>query len=91
MRVPFPYVLPVAAYRFVSQFRYACSRGASWIVREPVWWLQAVAGIPQCLRVRKPVRWPEYRAWLHLPEVCYAKSEANGETKPRVATVESAL
>jgi GT2 family glycosyltransferase len=69
LRVPFPYFMPVAVWRAFSQFLYACSRGPGWIVREPAWWMQALAGIPRCLRARKPVRWADYRRWLQLADV----------------------
>jgi GT2 family glycosyltransferase len=89
LRVPFPYVVPVAVYRVASQFGYACSRGVNWIVREPSWWLPALAGIPRCLRARKLVRWSDYRAWLELPEVGRPDGEAGSEPRPPRATVES--
>src|SRR5690242_14651072 len=50
MRCPFPQCLGLAAYRIFSQFRYACKRGISWVLREPAWWWQALLGIPYCLR-----------------------------------------
>ncbi len=67
MRCPFPFVLGVLAWRVFSQFRYAYKRGWSWVAREPVWWRQALSGIPYCLRKRKPVSWPGYKRWLALP------------------------
>ncbi|MGD0253244.1 MAG: glycosyltransferase [Verrucomicrobiota bacterium] len=67
MRCPFPQVLGLAAYRVFSQFRCAFKRGFSWVMREPVWWWQAIAGIPYCLKKRHPVPWPRYKAWLRLP------------------------
>jgi len=67
MRCPFPPVLAMLAWRVFSQFRYACKRGWSWVVREPGWWAQAVAGFPYFLRKRKPVSWGAYRRWLSLP------------------------
>jgi len=69
LRVPFPYVVPVAAWRVLSQFRYACSRGLNWVVCEPKWWLQALGGMARCLRSRKPIRWADYRRWLTLADV----------------------
>ena len=66
IRCPFPQVLILAGYRIFAQFRYACRRGLSWMVREPVWWGQAVAGLPYCLKKRTPIPWPRYRAWLRL-------------------------
>jgi GT2 family glycosyltransferase len=67
MRCPFPFALGIGAWRIFSQFRYACSRGWSWLVREPVWWWQALTGIPYCLRKRRPVSWASYKRWLALP------------------------
>jgi len=67
MRCPFPPVLAMLAWRVFSQFRYACKRGWSWVVREPGWWAQAVAGFPYFLRKRKPVSWAAYQRWLSLP------------------------
>jgi len=67
MRCPFPYVFAMLAWRVFSQFRYACKRGWSWVVREPRWWAQAVAGVPYFLRKRKAVSWAAYQRWLSLP------------------------
>jgi len=67
MRCPFPFALGVLGWRAASQFRYACRRGWSWVVREPRWWAQAVAGFPYFLRKRKAVSWAAYRRWLSLP------------------------
>ena len=57
MRCPFPFAVGIAGWRVFSQFRYACKRGWSWVVREPSWWWQALAGIPYCVRKRRPVSW----------------------------------
>jgi GT2 family glycosyltransferase len=67
MRCPFPFGLAIAGWRVFSQFRYACKRGGSWVIREPVWWAQALAGIPYCLGKRRPVSSAGYRRWLGLP------------------------
>jgi GT2 family glycosyltransferase len=67
MRCPFPFGLAMLSWRFFSQFRYAWKRGWSWIVREPQWWVQAVAGVPHFLRKRKPVSRAAYKRWLALP------------------------
>jgi len=68
LRCPFPFAVGMAAWRVFSQFRYACKRGWSWVIREPAWWCQALTGIPYCLRRRRPVSWPGYKRWLRLPE-----------------------
>jgi GT2 family glycosyltransferase len=67
MRCPLPFAVSIAAWRVFSQFRYACKRGWSWVIREPIWWWQALAGIPYCLRKRRPVSWAGYKRWLRLP------------------------
>jgi GT2 family glycosyltransferase len=67
MRCPLPFAPGMLAWRVFSQFRYACKRGRSWVVREPVWWAQALAGIPHSLQKRRPVSWASYRRWLSLP------------------------
>jgi GT2 family glycosyltransferase len=67
IRCPLPFAVGMAAWRVFSQFRYACKRGWSWVVREPVWWCEALAGIPYCVRKRRPVPWSGYKRWLSLP------------------------
>jgi GT2 family glycosyltransferase len=67
MRCPFPFALAIFTWRVFSQFRYACKRGWSWVIREPTWWCRALAGIPYCLRKRRPVSWAGYKRWLSLP------------------------
>jgi GT2 family glycosyltransferase len=67
MRCPFPFALGILAWRVLSQFRYSCKRGSSWVIREPFWWGRALAGISYCLRNRRPVSWAGYKRWLALP------------------------
>jgi GT2 family glycosyltransferase len=67
MRCPFPVALGIVPWRVFSQFRYACTRGWSWALREPLWWGRTLAGIPFCLRKRRPVSWTSYKRWLALP------------------------
>jgi GT2 family glycosyltransferase len=67
IRCPLPFALGILTWRVFSQVRYACKRGCSWLIREPVWWWQALAGIPFCLRKRRPVSWAGYKRWLKLP------------------------
>ena len=67
MRCPFPQLLPMIAWRILSQARFAASRGVDWLIREPVWWWEAIKGIPQALRRRHPVSWDGYKKWLSLP------------------------
>ncbi len=66
MRCPLPQMPLLVGYRVFSQFRYACKRGPSWVIREPMWWWQALKGIPHCLKKRQPVSWIGYRKWLAL-------------------------
>jgi hypothetical protein len=42
MRCPLPFAVGIAGWRVFSQFRYACKRGWSWVIREPSWWWQAL-------------------------------------------------
>ena len=67
LRCPFPQFIGLIFYRIISQFRYACKLGPGWVIREPVWWWQVLAGIPFCLRHRRPIAWARYRCWLQLP------------------------
>lgn len=67
LRCPFPHCGGLIFYRIFSQFRYASKRGPGWIVREPVWWWQALIGVSFCLRQRRPIPWVRYRGWLRLP------------------------
>jgi GT2 family glycosyltransferase len=67
IRCPLPFAVGMVAWRVFSQFRYACKRGWSWVVREPLWWYEALAGIPYCVRKRRPVPWSGYKRWLSLP------------------------
>ena len=67
IRCPLPFAVGMVAWRVFSQFRYACKRGWSWVVREPAWWCEALVGIPYCVRKRRPVPWAGYKRWLSLP------------------------
>lgn len=66
LRCPAPQLFAVAIFRIVRQFTYAWKRGLGWAMREPMWWLAALRGLPQCLRERKPLPWAKYRAWMEL-------------------------
>jgi GT2 family glycosyltransferase len=68
MRCPYPQALGLIVWRVISQARFAMKRGPSWLLREPVWWWQALIGIPQALSQRKPVTWEGYKKWLSLPD-----------------------
>ena len=67
MRCPLAFAVGMIAWRVFSQFRYAWKRGWSWVLREPFWWAQALAGVPYCLQKRRPVSWAGYKRWLSLP------------------------
>jgi GT2 family glycosyltransferase len=67
MRCPFPFALGMVFWRVFAQFRYAWTRGWWWVVREPLWWAQALAGVRYCLQKRRPVSWASYKRWLSLP------------------------
>jgi GT2 family glycosyltransferase len=67
MRCPFPQMLLMIGWRILSQARFAASRGISWIIREPLWWWEAIKGLPHALHRRHSVSWAGYRKWLSLP------------------------
>jgi len=66
LRCPLPCAIPLALYRALSQFGYACKRGLNWVVREPVWWWSALKGLSWVLKKRQPVPWAGYKKWLTL-------------------------
>jgi len=68
MRCPFPLILMVLPYRIFSQARFAARRGPGWLVREPLWWIDAVRGVPRTLKKRSPVSTKGYKKWLNLPD-----------------------
>lgn len=83
MRCPLPQMPLVALFKAASQFRYAGSRGFSWILREPAWWWQALRGLPHALRSRLPVPWRHYREWLRLmkpPPASGTSTTSNSQT-----------
>ena len=66
MRCPMPQAAFLAAYRVFSQARFiAREQGLKGLVREPIWWLQAMRGLPYFLGKRKPLPWSRYRQWLN--------------------------
>ena len=68
MRCPMPYAVLLCAYRVFSQARFAIKRGPAWVVREPLWWWEALKGLLIAWKRRKPVAWSGYRRWLSLPD-----------------------
>ncbi len=67
MRCPLLFAPGMVTWRVFSQFRYAFRRGWAWLLREPAWWLHALAGIRYCLGKRRAVSLTAYRRWLKLP------------------------
>lgn len=85
MRCPFVLLFPLALFRALRQFGYACSRGAGWALREPLWWAQAIAGIPRCVAMRDPLPLRRYLAWLRLLRVpIESEAEWNARFHPDV-------
>lgn len=68
MRCPMPYALFLCSYRVFSQAKFALKRGPAWLVREPIWWWQALCGLSNAWKRRNPVRWSGYRRWLALAD-----------------------
>ena len=66
MRAPIVLIPVVIPFRILSQMRYALSRGIRWAIGEPLWWLSAIRGLPNCLRHRRAVRLRDYANWLRL-------------------------
>ena len=66
MRCPLLFAPAVSMFRLLRQFGYACHRGWSWVVREPIWWGRCLAGLPRCLAARKAIPWRLYKNWLLL-------------------------
>jgi GT2 family glycosyltransferase len=68
MRCPFPQILAVAPYRIFRQLIFASTQGLDWIVREPIWWWQALRGAGRCIKERRPVLWSVYLGWIRLTQ-----------------------
>jgi GT2 family glycosyltransferase len=66
LRCPWPWLPIVSMYRIWRQFRYACTQGFSWAVREPIYWWNSLKGLPACMRQRKPIPWSIYYRWMRL-------------------------
>lgn len=64
IRCPLPYSLVLIAGRTINHFVFAARQGLSWVVQEPVWWWQALMGIPYCVRKFDPVPWEDYKRWF---------------------------
>jgi len=66
LRCPWPQLPFVSAFRVWRQFRYAWRQGITWAIGEPIWWYQALSGIPNCCALRRPVPWHIYFSWMRL-------------------------
>lgn len=66
MRCPFLLAVPVAIFRAMRQLRYASSRGIAWLLREPVWWLACLRGLPRALKNRQTVSIRGYLKWMRI-------------------------
>jgi GT2 family glycosyltransferase len=66
LRCPMPQLFAVVVFRWLRQLGYAVRRGPRWIVQEPHWWQQAIRGMDQALKHRRPVPWKCYLAWMRL-------------------------
>lgn len=66
MRCPWPWVLLVTVFRKISQLRYASTEGFTWVMREPLYWLEAWCGIRKAFQFREPIPWRIYFAWMCL-------------------------
>jgi len=66
MRCPAPWLFAVGLFRLVRQLQYAQTRGFRWVLHEPSWWSGFFTGLPQCMALRQPVAWKQYRQWMEL-------------------------
>jgi glycosyltransferase involved in cell wall biosynthesis len=66
LRCPCPWLPLVSIFRIWRQFRYACSEGWRWALKEPAWWFSAFRGLPKCMRQRTPITWKAYYEWMQL-------------------------
>jgi len=69
LRCPWPYAILLLIYRPLSELRYAIRRGPSWVIREPLWWWDALKGVSRCIQERSPLAWKSYIRWLLLNKV----------------------
>ncbi|HBE97592.1 MAG TPA: hypothetical protein DDW68_10525 [Verrucomicrobiales bacterium] len=64
MRSPTSLVVFIMIGKAASQARYAASRGLAWLIKEPIWWIEALRLYPRAMANRKPVSWRSFRMWL---------------------------
>ena len=66
----------MVAYRVCRELIFTVSQGFDWAIREPIWWVMAMAGWRNLARNRHPVPSRIYRAWLRLNrQPIYDKAE----------------
>jgi len=83
IRAPLRYAPALIVFRIFRRFQVAAGEGLSWIVREPVWWWQAIRRIPASIRMRKPIPPAQYMNWLRLCRT--ANVVRSGERRPPAA------
>jgi GT2 family glycosyltransferase len=66
LRCPWPYLPAVALFRVWRQLRFAATQGPWDMLLQPVWWLSALHGLPQCLAGRSAIPWRTYWGWMRL-------------------------
>lgn len=66
LRCPLPLLPFVALFRALRQFQHACRMGWPWVCAQPLWWWEALRGLPQCIRSRRPITGQRYAAWMQL-------------------------
>ena len=65
IRCPFPQLLFFCSFRAFRQMTFSLRYGGIfWMVKEPVWWAQALLGLPHVMGRRRPVSWEGYKKWL---------------------------
>lgn len=70
MRAPASLLLLECARMILSQTAYAQRRG--WLLKEPLWWLKALQGLPRAWSARAPVSHTSFAQWrrlLHHPQI----------------------
>src|SRR5205814_9680525 len=55
LRCPFVWLPFVITYRVCRQFVFAITQGMSWVIREPLWWIEALGGWRRVIETRKAV------------------------------------
>jgi GT2 family glycosyltransferase len=66
MRSPLSLLWFMAPWRVLRQLVFALFQGWAWLVREPLWWIDAARGMPRAWRRRLPVDTRVYWNWVWL-------------------------